>query len=186
MALIQCGECGKTISDKAVACPHCGAPVSNKGERYCTECGQAITMTIKTCPNCGAPVNLTKQPRHRLTGIQYFVIFCLIVASVVFIYSFVTAFTSKTYIEEESYDEYWTYRPYGAWASINDNALHIFSNKNLGRGANRNQAVLDAIRTVEDSYYEEHIFAIVVSAFIIIINIFFLVLLRRRRKRIQS
>ncbi len=27
MALIQCRECGKQISDQAVACPHCGAPL---------------------------------------------------------------------------------------------------------------------------------------------------------------
>ena len=27
MALINCGECGKSVSDKAAACPHCGAPV---------------------------------------------------------------------------------------------------------------------------------------------------------------
>lgn len=27
MALIACAECGKEISDKAAACPHCGAPV---------------------------------------------------------------------------------------------------------------------------------------------------------------
>ena len=26
MALIQCNECGKQISDTAKACPHCGAP----------------------------------------------------------------------------------------------------------------------------------------------------------------
>lgn len=26
MALIKCSECGKEISDKAVSCPHCGAP----------------------------------------------------------------------------------------------------------------------------------------------------------------
>lgn len=28
MALIACSECNKQISDKAAACPHCGAPVS--------------------------------------------------------------------------------------------------------------------------------------------------------------
>ena len=28
MALIQCAECSKEISDKAVNCPHCGAPKS--------------------------------------------------------------------------------------------------------------------------------------------------------------
>ena len=26
MALISCKECGKDISDKALTCPHCGAP----------------------------------------------------------------------------------------------------------------------------------------------------------------
>ena len=28
MAMTQCGECGKDVSDKAAACPNCGAPVS--------------------------------------------------------------------------------------------------------------------------------------------------------------
>jgi len=27
MALIQCPECGRDVSDKAAACPHCGHPV---------------------------------------------------------------------------------------------------------------------------------------------------------------
>ena len=30
MALIKCPECGKEISDKANACPNCGAPVEKK------------------------------------------------------------------------------------------------------------------------------------------------------------
>lgn len=25
--IVSCGECGKDVSDKAAACPHCGAPV---------------------------------------------------------------------------------------------------------------------------------------------------------------
>lgn len=29
MALIKCSECGKEISDRAVACPNCGCPVQN-------------------------------------------------------------------------------------------------------------------------------------------------------------
>lgn len=29
MALVECAECGKEISDKAAACPHCGAPVAS-------------------------------------------------------------------------------------------------------------------------------------------------------------
>lgn len=28
MALIKCGECGKSVSDKAAACPNCGAPIA--------------------------------------------------------------------------------------------------------------------------------------------------------------
>lgn len=32
MALINCEECGQQISDKAVACPHCGCPVMQKKE----------------------------------------------------------------------------------------------------------------------------------------------------------
>lgn len=34
MALINCPECGKEISDKAKACPHCGYPLSTKEETY--------------------------------------------------------------------------------------------------------------------------------------------------------
>ena len=30
MALIRCPECGGEISDKAIACPHCGFPLENK------------------------------------------------------------------------------------------------------------------------------------------------------------
>lgn len=29
MALIKCGECGREVSDKAAACPQCGAPVAS-------------------------------------------------------------------------------------------------------------------------------------------------------------
>ena len=28
MALISCSECGKEVSEKAVSCPNCGAPIS--------------------------------------------------------------------------------------------------------------------------------------------------------------
>lgn len=41
MALIKCQECGQTISDKAVVCPHCGAPInrdstdSGNGQEAC-------------------------------------------------------------------------------------------------------------------------------------------------------
>ena len=30
MAIINCPECGKEISDKAIACPNCGIPIASK------------------------------------------------------------------------------------------------------------------------------------------------------------
>lgn len=44
MALINCPECGKEISDKAVACPNCGNPINQQpqqAEEYlcCPKCG---------------------------------------------------------------------------------------------------------------------------------------------------
>ena len=43
MALINCSECGKEISDKAASCPHCGNPINQpvpKEEEYlcCPKC----------------------------------------------------------------------------------------------------------------------------------------------------
>ncbi|MDR0726400.1 MAG: hypothetical protein LBF59_10405 [Prevotellaceae bacterium] len=40
MALINCSECGKNISDKAANCPHCGNPLNVKNEEYlcCPKC----------------------------------------------------------------------------------------------------------------------------------------------------
>lgn len=34
MALIQCPECDNNISDKAIACPHCGYPSSEIGRAH--------------------------------------------------------------------------------------------------------------------------------------------------------
>lgn len=36
MALIKCAECGKEVSDKAAACPNCGAPVHIREENIQT------------------------------------------------------------------------------------------------------------------------------------------------------
>jgi DNA-directed RNA polymerase subunit RPC12/RpoP len=30
VALINCSECGKEVSDKATSCPNCGAPIATK------------------------------------------------------------------------------------------------------------------------------------------------------------
>jgi uncharacterized membrane protein YvbJ len=34
MAMIECSECGKAVSDKAANCPGCGAPIATDREAY--------------------------------------------------------------------------------------------------------------------------------------------------------
>lgn len=76
MAMINCPECGKEISDKAMTCPNCGAPVEQRktpeievqsskdlSERYrkmgakkktqiCKHCKSEIPKGAKVCPYC--------------------------------------------------------------------------------------------------------------------------------------
>ena len=63
MALVACKSCGKEISDKAKACPACGAIliediVEKKLPVICQECGFEIPDGAESCPNCGCPVEL--------------------------------------------------------------------------------------------------------------------------------
>lgn len=45
MALINCPECGKEISDKANTCPNCGCPLEiNKYSLYIVNCGTKVSM----------------------------------------------------------------------------------------------------------------------------------------------
>ncbi len=37
MAIIKCGECNNDVSDKATACPKCGAPVFKSGENIAAD-----------------------------------------------------------------------------------------------------------------------------------------------------
>lgn len=46
MALIKCKECGKEISDKATACPHCGCPVQTTDEAK-VEIQEESTVRVK-------------------------------------------------------------------------------------------------------------------------------------------
>lgn len=57
MALINCPECGKEISDKAKECPGCGYPIT-KEDYECEECKNKYDSTKKMCPSCGAPTPL--------------------------------------------------------------------------------------------------------------------------------
>lgn len=59
MALINCNECGKEISDKATSCPHCGAPVGRF--KYCKHCASKIDVDCIICPSCGKQVEEIKE-----------------------------------------------------------------------------------------------------------------------------
>ncbi len=54
MALIKCYECEKEISDKAPACPQCGAPA--RPQITCPDCGQDFAASLTACSGCGCPV----------------------------------------------------------------------------------------------------------------------------------
>ena len=64
MAMVTCKNCGKEISDKAPACPHCGlstapeTPVAPEAPkpRFCRECGAELVKGAEICMNCGCPV----------------------------------------------------------------------------------------------------------------------------------
>lgn len=49
MALINCPECGKEISDKAVACPHCGCPINAQPKQ---EVAVEDNEEYVFCPKC--------------------------------------------------------------------------------------------------------------------------------------
>jgi uncharacterized membrane protein YvbJ len=46
MALIKCSECGNIISDRAVACPGCGAPLGN-GAAATSPSRLAVTNSVR-------------------------------------------------------------------------------------------------------------------------------------------
>lgn len=47
--LLKCSECGGKVSDRAAACPHCGAPVDNSVSRAHGKKRRG------SCPECGRP-----------------------------------------------------------------------------------------------------------------------------------
>lgn len=53
MAMINCPECGREVSDKAASCPNCGAVVKKK---FCQHCGAAIDNDCVVCTKCGKQV----------------------------------------------------------------------------------------------------------------------------------
>jgi len=58
VALVDCSECGKSVSDKAPQCIHCGCPMVAKID--CPECGASIDADSTSCQHCGYPIAAEK------------------------------------------------------------------------------------------------------------------------------
>lgn len=56
MALIKCEECGQMVSDKAVACPHCGCPVENQTKSSKSDQND-LEVTDTSLDVSGSPTN---------------------------------------------------------------------------------------------------------------------------------
>ena len=48
-----CRNCGKELSEKAVACPACGVPPLAES-KFCNNCGAQTTANQALCTQCGA------------------------------------------------------------------------------------------------------------------------------------
>ena len=59
MALVKCKECGKSISDTARTCPHCGIKTEVE---TCPECGKKVKQNDDFCSNCGYPIKKENKP----------------------------------------------------------------------------------------------------------------------------
>ncbi len=70
MALIQCPECKKEISDKAAVCPHCGCPVSatNKSLSMNPVSKQGVAPRVQNVPVVRPTYQPTKVKRKRQNG----------------------------------------------------------------------------------------------------------------------
>jgi len=66
MALYQCPECQNDISEKAKACPHCGAVWAG----ICPECHLFRGPNTVTCEGCGYPFSTTKKLKDRIEDIH--------------------------------------------------------------------------------------------------------------------
>ena len=61
MGLVASDDCGREVSDRAAACPHCGCPISTGADsryagplRRCGACSKQVSTTAVQCPHCGS------------------------------------------------------------------------------------------------------------------------------------
>lgn len=111
MAMIQCPNCGKQISNKASKCLYCGYELISKEKRICAECGAELTEDVTECPVCGCPINMATVPQQvEVTGVKFskkskklliggIVIAVLAVIAIIAIFQFNKQNVAKSYEE---------------------------------------------------------------------------------------
>lgn len=83
MGLTNCPNCGKTISEKAMLCPHCKSELMKKNLTVCEECKKEYDVSMENCPNCGCPNSYVKRKKKKHMGvIASVIIFILLVVIV--------------------------------------------------------------------------------------------------------
>ncbi len=77
MALINCPNCGKQVSDKSEKCIYCGEKLIKDDKKHCIDCGAELDENITVCPNCGCPVedenkqkNIERPQQVEVTGVK--------------------------------------------------------------------------------------------------------------------
>jgi TM2 domain-containing membrane protein YozV len=65
---MHCRNCGKEVSEKAIACPGCGVPPRTQTS-FCHHCGKPTTAIQIVCTACGVGLSTPKQKNKVTAGI---------------------------------------------------------------------------------------------------------------------
>jgi len=79
MALINCPECGRQISDLAVSCPHCGYPISNTKPVSKTSLEGSSSLSESTNTLTQQNIEDARKNKRILLGIGGFILFIVLI-----------------------------------------------------------------------------------------------------------
>lgn len=86
MGLTNCPNCGKTISEKAILCPHCKSAIVNSNLTVCEDCKKEYDATMAACPNCGCPNSYVKRKKKKhksiIVSVIIFILLVVIALSI--------------------------------------------------------------------------------------------------------
>lgn len=103
MSLINCPNCGQSVSDKATLCPNCSYTFAEKlataQNIFCEECGTGYEKELSACPNCGCP---TPKPKKKSKYKKYIGI--IIAATVLAVICILGVTAYENFKAQEYYD----------------------------------------------------------------------------------